>query len=233
VEPLKPAADRPYVMVNMASSVDGKITSAAREVPAMTTPYDRMCMDRIRAQADAILVGAESIRADRPKLHVRSKEMQEYRRSLGKTGGLLKIVVTKSGNLAPDNRSFMDPDGGGVIIATVEEAPADKLAALESVAEIWKVGTNEVDLTRLLSLLYARGIRTLLVEGGGELNWGFIVDDLVDELYLTIAPTLLGGRDAPTMLEGAGLPMASQRKLHLVDVHREGDELYCTYKVVR
>jgi 2,5-diamino-6-hydroxy-4-(5-phosphoribosylamino)pyrimidine 1'-reductase len=228
-----PTTRRPYVMINMASSVDGKITSAARDVPAMTTPYDRMRMDRIRAEVDAILVGAESIRADRPKLHVRSTEMQAYRQSLGKTGGLLKIVVTASADLAPDSRSFEDPDGGGVIIATVEEAPADRLAALEPLAEIWKVGSGRVDLTLLLSRLYERGVRKLLVEGGGELNWGFVADDLVDELYLTIAPVLLGGRDAPTFLEGAGLPMAGLRRLRLHDLHREGDELYCIYKVER
>ena len=83
--------DRPFVLINMASSADGKITSGAREYPRMTSAYDRRNMDRLRAESDAILVGAGTMRADNPKLHVRNADMQAYRRSLGKSGGLLKV----------------------------------------------------------------------------------------------------------------------------------------------
>jgi riboflavin biosynthesis pyrimidine reductase len=90
-----------------------------------------------------------------------------------------------------------------------------------------------VDLARLLSLLAERGVERLLVEGGGELNWGFVRDDLLDELYVTIAPCLLGGRAAPTLLEGDGLAMDRRRSLKLLDVRRIGDELFCRYAVER
>ena len=75
---------RPFVYVNMAMTVDGKITSAGRELPALTSDHDRDEMDRLRAEADALLVGAGTLRADDPPLHVRSEAMQAYRRSLGK-----------------------------------------------------------------------------------------------------------------------------------------------------
>ena len=87
---------RPFVYINMAMTVDGKITSAAREYPRLTSRHDRDTMDRLRAEADAMLVGARTIRDDNPTLHVRSTEMQAYRKSLGKPEPILKVVVSAS-----------------------------------------------------------------------------------------------------------------------------------------
>jgi 2,5-diamino-6-hydroxy-4-(5-phosphoribosylamino)pyrimidine 1'-reductase len=225
--------ERPFVTINMAASVDGKITSAKREYPRMTSRFDRDNMDRLRAESDAVLVGAGTMRADNPKLHVRSQRMRDYRRSLGKTRGLLKIVVTRGAGVGADCGFLGDPDAGGVLIVTLDEAPVDRLQALAPGVEVWTLGSGRVALDELLLRLAQRGVERLLVEGGGELNWAFIESDLVDELYVTIAPALLGGRDAPTLLEGEGLTMEHQRRLRLVSVRREGDELYCRYSVER
>ena len=123
---------RPFVSINMATSVDGKITSAAREYPRMTSRFDRDRMDKLRAESDAVLVGAGTMRSDEPKLHVRSPEMQRHRLSLGKTGGLLKILVTASLDLPTSSRFSEDADGGGLLIATVEGAPAERVARAEA-----------------------------------------------------------------------------------------------------
>jgi 2,5-diamino-6-(ribosylamino)-4(3H)-pyrimidinone 5'-phosphate reductase len=224
--------DRPFVSINMAMTVDGKITSARREYPRITSPFDRDRMDRLRADSDAILVGAGTMRADNPKLHVRSEAMREYRLSLGKPAGLMRVLVTASAELDPQSRFFDDADGGDRIIATTETAPARRLAELGERAEIWKLGDERVDLAALLDRVAQRGAARVIGEGGGELNWHLIRDGLVDEIYVTIAPTLLGGRDAPTLLEGEGLTMKAQQRLRLVDLHREGDELYCRYAVL-
>ena len=225
--------DRPFLAINMAMTVDGKITSARREYPRMTSPFDRERMDRLRAEADAILVGAGTMRADNPKLHVRSETMREHRRSLGKPAGLLRVLVTASGELDPHSRFFDGADGGDRVIATAEAVPAGRLALLSEKAEVWKLGAERVDLPALMDRIGERGARRVIAEGGGELNWQLIRDDLVDEIFVTIAPSLLGGRDAPTLLEGDGLAMSDQRRLRLVDLHREGDELYCRYAVLR
>jgi 2,5-diamino-6-(ribosylamino)-4(3H)-pyrimidinone 5'-phosphate reductase len=216
----------------MAATVDGKITSAKREYPRLTSSHDRETMDRLRAEADAILVGAGTTRADDPPLRVRTESMQDYRRSLGKPAALDRVLVSASLEVDPDSRFFED-DGGACIVATTEDAVEDRIARLEPRAEIWKLGVGRVDLVALLRRLKTRGVERLLVEGGGELNWSFIERDLIDELYVTIAPRLLGGRDAPTLLEGAGLNMAGQRRLKLVDQRREQDELYCRWAVIR
>jgi 2,5-diamino-6-(ribosylamino)-4(3H)-pyrimidinone 5'-phosphate reductase len=225
--------DRPFVCINMAMTADGKITSAGREEPAFSSRLDKKTMDRLRAEADAVLVGAGTLRADNPPLHVRDPEMKAHRRSLGKPEGLVNVLVTASAEVDPAARFFRDDGTAAPIVATVEDAPADRLARLAQVAEVWTVGRGRVALPRLLIRLKARGIERLLVEGGGELNWGFVRDDLFDELYVTIVPALLGGRDAPTLCEGDGLTMADQRRLRLVSAEVIDGEIFCRYAVIR
>ncbi len=225
--------ERPFVYVNMAATVDGKITSAAREHPRFASAADRRRMDRLRAEADAILVGAGTMRADDPPLHVRDLAMRRHRESLGKPPGLLRVLLTATGRIAGACRFFEDSDGGPRIVATLDDAPLEALAACTGRAEVWRLGRAEVDLRELLRRLRLRGVERLLVEGGGETNWGLLRDDLVDEVHVTVAPALLGGRAAPTLLEGDGWAMGERRRLRLVSVDREGDELFCRYAVIR
>lgn len=225
--------NRPFVYINMAMTADGKITSALREEPAFTSARDKQTMDRLRAEADAVLVGAGTLRADDPALAVRDAEMQAHRRALGKPDGLVNVLVTKSAAIDPASRFFGAAEKSDRIVATVTDAPADRVARLSAVAEVWAVGAGSVDLRELLARLAARGIGRLLVEGGGELNWGFVRDDLFDELYVTVAPALLGGRDAPTLCEGEGLRMAGLRRLRLVSAEVVDDEIFCRYAAIR
>jgi riboflavin-specific deaminase-like protein len=190
-------------------------------------------MDRLRAEADAVLVGAGTLRADDPPLHVRSEALRALRRSMGKPEGLDRVVLSARLDLPADSRFFSDPHGGRRIVATVEDAPGELVRAFDGRAEVWRHGRGAVDLRAVLRRLRESGVERLLVEGGGETNWAFVRDDLVDELHVTVAPWLLGGRDAPTLLEGAGLAMAERRRLCLSDVRRIDDELYLRYTVVR
>jgi 2,5-diamino-6-(ribosylamino)-4(3H)-pyrimidinone 5'-phosphate reductase len=225
--------DRPFVSINMAMTADGKITSALREEPAFASRLDKKTMDRLRAESDAVLVGAGTLRADDPPLQVRDPEMRALRRSLGKPERIVNVVVTASAEIDRASRFFEAAPSESRIVATVENADAARVARLAEVAEVWTVGRGHVDLPDLLLRLKRRGIDRLLVEGGGETNWGFVRDDLVDELYVTIAPTILGGRDAPTPCEGEGLVMAGQRRLRLVSADVVDSEIFCRYAVVR
>ena len=225
--------DRPFVSINMAMTADGKITSARREEPAFSSRLDKKTMDRLRAEADAVVIGAGTLRADNPPLNVRDPEMKAHRRSLGKPEGLVNVVVTASARVDPDSRFFKGREAAGRIVATVEDAPADRLTRLGQVAEVWTLGRGQVDLPQLLTRLNARGMKRVLVEGGGELNWGFVRDNLFDELYVTIVPALLGGRDAPTLCEGEGFAMADQRRLRLVAADVLDGEIFCRYTVIR
>jgi riboflavin-specific deaminase-like protein len=159
--------------------------------------------------------------------------MRAHRRSLGKPDGLLNVVVTASAGLDSGCRFFRDEHAAGRIVATVEDAPDGRLAPLAARAEVWKIGRGRVDLAELLRRLRRRGVERLLVEGGGELNWGFVAADLLDELYVTVAPSLLGGSLAPTLLEGEGLRMAARRRLRLVSCEPRGDEVYLRWAIER
>jgi 2,5-diamino-6-(ribosylamino)-4(3H)-pyrimidinone 5'-phosphate reductase len=225
--------NRPFVYINMATTVDGKITSAAREYPRFASEHDRRNMDILRARADAILVGAGTIRADNPSLLVRDDGLRQYRRSLGKPQGPMKVLVTAGASIDTDYRFFKEEDGGARLIATVEEASEENLAAFEGKAEVLKIGSGAVDLPGLLAELKRRGVDKLLAEGGGETNWRLIDDDLVDELFITVAPSLLGGRDAPTAVEGDGFTMERQIRMRLLEMRREEDEIFCRYEVIR
>lgn len=219
--------------MNMAMTADGKITSASRQYPTFTSARDKKTMDQLRAEADAVLVGAGTVRADDPPLGVRDPEMREYRRSLGKPDGLTNVLVTASLRIDPRAIFFREPSPATKIVATVEEAPQSLVRSLEDVAEVWKIGRGAVDIARLLRALRQRGVERLLVEGGGELNWGFVREGLLDELFVTIAPSLLGGRGAPTPVEGEGFAMDDRTRLRLLSVDQHDDELYCRYAVVR
>ncbi|MDH3626896.1 MAG: dihydrofolate reductase family protein [Acidobacteriota bacterium] len=225
--------NRPFVYINMATTVDGKITSARREYPRFTSPLDREHMDRLRARADGLLVGAGTLRADNPRLDVRTQAMRDYRLKLGKPAGLHAIVVSGSAQLPTDSRFFHDDHGARRILVTTESTDPAALAALESRCEVWQLGEEQVDLGSVLRRLRDEGLESVLCEGGGELNARLIHEDLVDEINLTLAPTLLCGRDAPTIADGVGLTMADQRRLELIECRQEQDELYLRYRVVR
>jgi 2,5-diamino-6-(ribosylamino)-4(3H)-pyrimidinone 5'-phosphate reductase len=225
--------DRPFVTMNMAMTADGKITSVRREEPTFTSRRDKKMMDRYRAEADAVLVGGGTLRADDPPLHLRDPEMRAYRASLGKPPGLLNVVVTASARIDPASRFFTSSHAAGRIVATVSRADPARRLALAAVAEVWVLGEERVDLPALLARLKERGVERLLVEGGGDLNWGFVRDDLLDELYVTVAPAMLGGRDAPTVCDGEGLSMADRRRLRLVGAEVVEGEIFCRYEIVR
>ncbi len=221
--------ERPFVYMNMAMTADGKITSARREYPKFTSDEDRKSMDRLRSSADAVLVGAGTLRADDPPLYIHDPALRA-----GKPAGILTIAVTARAEMDPDASFFRDHPGvSGRIVATVEDADAGRVEALRSRAEVWTLGRGRVDLRELLRRLRARGVERLLVEGGGETNWGFVRDDLLDELHVTLAPALLGGKDAPTPCEGTGFAMADRRRLRLLEATVVGDEVFCRWAVVR
>lgn len=224
---------RPFITMNMAMTADGKITSVQREHPGFTSREDRRSMDAIRAPADAILIGAGTLRGDDPPMIVRDPAMQARRQQLGKPEKLAHVLVSGSLQVPRDARFFDGAYSRELILATTDEADPTPLAPLPPHAHVWRLGPQRIDFARLLERLYEHGIRHLLVEGGGETNWQVLQVDGFDELHLTMCPALLGGRDAPTWLDGAGFSMAQQRRLQLLEAKIVGDEIFCHYKVVK
>lgn len=210
--------------VNMATSLDGRIAPASREKVRLGTKEDIRRMDELRAWADAVVVGAGTLRAEDPPMGLRDEELLEQRRSQGRPEQPALVVLTRSMDI-PADRAFRT--GGRVIVAVPESAP-ETPEAIASGAEVWRIGEDMVDPRDLLGRLAEEGLERVLLEGGGRLAAHFFLADVVDEVHLTLTPWLIGGEDAPTMAD-LGRPMDFPRRFELVCLEREEDEVFLTY----
>jgi 2,5-diamino-6-(ribosylamino)-4(3H)-pyrimidinone 5'-phosphate reductase len=225
--------ERPRVLVNFASSVDGKITLAPhlRDRPFTMSrgKRDHERMRELRAMADAILIGASNLRADDPDLALAIQERQRRQKSGERQP--YRIVVTGRGEgVRPDCKMFDPALGGPSIVAHARTMPASTRAALAPVARLVEMDERDVDIPKLLAWTARElGVRTLLCEGGGVLCAGLFRARAVDELYVTLVPRILGGADAPTLVEGPGFLPDEIPDATLGAFDRVGDELYLRY----
>ncbi len=224
---------RPRVLVNFATSIDGKISVAPGLRKGSFTMSrhheDHRRMRKIRAAADAILVGAGNLRADNPKLAL-GQEERIRRRASGEREPY-RIVVTRRGEgITPDRKMFDSKLGGDSVIIHSEQMPTITREKLGEVATLVAIGEQSVDMGRMLDWIGEElGVRTLLCEGGGLLARDLFAARAVDELYLTLVPRILGGSDAPTLAEGRGFLPDDIPDARLASVDRVGDELYLRY----
>jgi len=223
---------RPYILLNYAMSVDGKISTENRDPVRFTSRIDRRLMDEIRADVDAVLIGAGTLRAEDPPVRVQAATRRNERTRAGKSPHPVSIVLSRSMELPPEGRYWKD-DQVERIIATTEQAPGERTRPFQDKAEVVRTGQTSVDLVELCRMLFERGISRLLVEGGGEVNMAFWEAGLVDEVYLTLCPVVIGGRNAPTAADGTGFSADRFRNLRLVESRRVGQEFFLRYRVVR
>jgi len=217
-----------HVLLNAAVSADGKLAPSSRRRVRLGSARDLARLDRIRASCDAILIGAGTLRAEDPPLQVRSPALIRARRREGRDLLLTTIVLSRGLDLPFSSRFFRDP-AVPRIIAAPAPAPRRKLLEARDHAEVFLAGRAGVDPRRLLALLADRGIRRLVVEGGGEIYGLFLRAGLVDEIHLTVCPLLLGGGTAPTLFDGEGFEDPPFPALRLDLCRREGDEVYLRY----
>jgi 2,5-diamino-6-(ribosylamino)-4(3H)-pyrimidinone 5'-phosphate reductase len=222
--------DRPAVVVVMAMTADGKISSSQRESVRLAGPRDRDLLDRLRAESDAVLHGAGTIRADDPPMRIRSQERIRERERAGRPPHPLQIVVSRTLDLPFDGRFFNEAGIERIVLAP-SSAPEERAQEARSRAEIVRLGVDRISAADLLGFSWGRGVRRLLCEGGGELNFDLFAAGAVDEVYVTVAPWILGGRRAPTPVDGDGLVWNDRVALELLTVERENGEIYLHYRV--
>lgn len=189
--------DRPHVLLSAAQSLDGFLDDTSPERLVLSTEDDFAVVDRLRAEADAILVGAGTVRADNPRLLVRSPDLRRQRLEQGKPEQPVKVTLTTRG-LDPGAQFFTVGDTEKIVYA-----PPGVADRLKHVATVVDAG-EPPDFGRVLDDLGARGIKNLLVEGGGGIHTRFLAEGLADELRLAIAPFFVGQPDAPRFV-GPGL----------------------------
>ncbi len=209
---------RPRVIVNAAMSVDGKIALRGGKRIKISNEEDFERVHRLRNEVDAILVGINTVLMDNPKLTVKEKYVKNPRNPVR--------VVLDSKLKIPANARVLN-NMARTIIITTDNAPQRNLPA-----EIIRCGQEKVDLKCALEELWKRGIKSVLVEGGGTIIHAFLKERLVDELWVFIGPLIIGG-GAPTLAEGEGA--ADERdviRLKLLEHRPLGDGLLLKYGVL-
>jgi len=183
-------ADRPRVLLNCALSVDGKIALPNRQLVRISSPPDWLRVHELRAQADAVLVGIGTILADDPSLLVDTELVPTQRQPL-------RVVLDSHGRIPSRSRVLQ---GGAPTLVAVAHGGNTAIAG----AEVVVCGQGRVALAPLLADLRSRGIRTVLVEGGEEVNWSFLRGGIFDELTVFVGSLIIGGR-GPTLAGGSGI----------------------------
>jgi riboflavin-specific deaminase-like protein len=223
---------RPFVAVNVAMTADGKLAPSNRRFIPFTTKYDQELMLELRAQFDAVMSGARTVDLGEVSLGTGGEKYKKKRRARGLEEEHIRVIVSGSGTLDP-NAYIFTKRFSPIIVLTTPRA-GKKIAALEKAADAVHVSEGkEIDFVAALKWLRKEwGVKRLLCEGGGAINGGLFHAQVVDEIYLTIAPTILGGRHSPTPCDGTGFAkLAEALPLTPKQIKRRGDELYTIWRV--
>ncbi len=215
----EPPPDRPFVYINMVATVDGKITVDGSE-RGIGSEADKRLFYELRAHAGAVLDGAATARLSGASPRVRPPDLQRWRRDRGQAAHPLGVLLTASGNLPLDS-AFFTSEAFEAAVFAAETIPAERLAALRHTRRpVHLVPAGDSAVPAMLQVLHQQyGVQRLLCEGGGTLNSTFIHQGLADELFLSIAPKIAGGRDNLTAVEGEPFHRDTMPALELMSWH--------------
>jgi 5-amino-6-(5-phosphoribosylamino)uracil reductase len=223
--------DRPYVLLSCAMSLDGYLDDASDQRLVLSGAADLDQVDELRAGCDAILVGAGTVRADNPRLLLRSPARREARASRGAALDPVRVVISGRGELDPAARLFTSGSGERLVYVNSARVGA-AIGRLGDVADVID-GGDPVELARVLADLAGRGIGRLMVEGGTSVLTEFLVSGLADELRLAIAPFFVGDSRAPRFTGDGRFPWCASHPARLVSADRAGDVAVLTYALPR
>ncbi|MFE9766604.1 dihydrofolate reductase family protein [Streptomyces sp. NPDC005808] len=213
----------PYVLLSAAVSLDGFLDDTGPERLLLSGAADFDRVDEVRASSDAILVGAGTLRTDNPRLLVNSAERRAARIAAGRSEYPLKVTVSESGDLDPAARFWHT--GGEKAVYTTDKG-AERLRGLGLNADVVPLGP-ELDWRAVLEHLHdVRGVRRLMVEGGGRVHTQLVREGLADEIQLAVAPLFVGETDAPRLFGPGPYPPG---RLRMVETRAVGDVVLIRY----
>jgi 2,5-diamino-6-(ribosylamino)-4(3H)-pyrimidinone 5'-phosphate reductase len=209
-------------------TVDGKIATSLGD-SKISSKEDLLRVHELRASVDGIVVGIATIVADDPNLTVRLTTKNVRKKDP------VRIIIDSTAKIPLNSRILRNAFKIKTIVAVTELASRDTISKIEKTgAVVIVLGKRRVNLKKVLSIVKKMGIKKILVEGGGEINWSFFSLGLVNELIVTVAPKIIGGRQATTLVEGEGYPkISSGIKLQLKKVQMQiNGELVLYYKLL-
>jgi 2,5-diamino-6-(ribosylamino)-4(3H)-pyrimidinone 5'-phosphate reductase len=214
------------VLINAAMTIDGKIATNLGD-SAISSKQDLRRLHRLRSSVDAIVIGISTVIVDNPRLTVR----------LVKRCGTspVRIIVDSTGRIPLDSKILKSASKINTIVAVTSRTSDRRIDKIKSAgAMVIVAGARTVDLKELFCILKKMGFNKILVEGGGELNWSILQLGIVNELMVTVAPRIVGGRTATTLVEGDGYTRISESiKTELIKISRQNNgEVILYYKLV-
>jgi 2,5-diamino-6-(ribosylamino)-4(3H)-pyrimidinone 5'-phosphate reductase len=215
---------RPYVILNAAMSLDGRIATYTGD-SRMSSPADFRRVHRLRASVDGIMIGMRTLLRDDPKLTVR----------LASGRGPHRIIVDSNARTPLTSYVVRTAKEIPTIVAVTSRAPKNRIKVLEQRGvKVLVCGRGPlVSVKILLQTLRRLGIKKILLEGGGALNWSMLNSRLVDEVSVAITPRILGGRKAVSLVEGKGSSLVRDGiNLKLLSTEKYGPDLVVSYKVI-
>lgn len=213
--------DRPYVLLSCALSLDGYLDDASGQRLVLSNDADWDRVDEVRASCDAILVGANTIRRDNPRLLVRDAGRRARRVADGRPANPLKVTITATGDLDPAAAFFAS--GAQVVYAPDGVATPGETVPMG----------EHVDLAAVLADLHARDVRRLMVEGGTGMHTAFLTSGLSDELHLVVAPFFVGDSTAPRFVGDGRFPWDATHRATLAEVRAIGNVAFHRYLLSR
>ncbi|GIK11024.1 MAG: diaminohydroxyphosphoribosylaminopyrimidine reductase [Anaerolineaceae bacterium] len=216
--------NRPFVFINVAVTADGKMDTYERRGAAVSSARDKARVDRLRAGADAVMVGGKTLLEEDPRLTVKSEALRAERAARGLSPNPMKVGIVSNADELPDG-DFVNFGAARVVIFAAERTSKARVESLRSRGvEVYVHDAPRVDLVEALRVLRGLGVERLMVEGGGTLNFELLRLGLVDELTIYVASMIFGGESAPTLADGVGLARGEAIPLKLVEseIHADG-----------
>ena len=212
---------KPKITLSAAITLDGKIGQKNKHI-VLSSKSDKIRVHKLRSKSDAILVGKNTIEQDDPLLTVR----------YAKGKNPIRIILDSHGTIKNDSRIIKTCKNISTIIVTSEIISKSNLNRLEKLPiDVIICGKNQVNITKLISILSKKGIKTILLEGGGTLNRSFLKKNLIDEMIIALTPYVLGSENTVSLFEGISFPsLKTKLPLKLKKVQKSGNEIILNYK---
>lgn len=215
------------IILSAAISLDGYLDDNTQQRLKLSSPEDWDDVKLLRTRCDAILVGAETVRRDNPSLVIGEVAHRAERVERGLKPDIVKVTVTRSGELDPAFDFFQKGEGEKIVITEATANPKN-LEMLEPYATIVK--QREVTALSIVDTLKGMGIKSLMVEGGSHILTMFLEEGVVDELRLAIAPIFVGDSGAPRLVNEGEFLWNKDNRMHLDRVEKMGDTAVLFYK---
>lgn len=195
--------NRPWVIANMAMTLDGKISTSERLEISISGKEDLQRRDQLRTLVDGVLVGGRTLEVDDPSLIVYDENLVQGRIAAGRSAQPIGIAISKTCNISRDS-NFLNCVSDKRIVFTTSLADYQSIQTIKDRANVSVMGEEKVDLPKALHRLSDLGLQTILVEGGGSIMFEMLKHDFIDEFFISVNPIIFGGKDAPTPVDGMG-----------------------------